>query len=91
MLQLILATNLNAQQASLPPVGFDVFQDGIKHGKLDTISYDSKTVGTARRAVVYLPPGYSKKKNYPVLYLLHGTGENEESWFKSGNAEQIFD
>jgi enterochelin esterase-like enzyme len=91
MLQLILATNLNAQQASLPPVGFDVFQDGIKHGKLDTISYDSKTVGTARRAVVYLPPGYSKKKNYPVLYLLHGIGGDEYEWLRNGHPDRILD
>lgn len=41
---------------------------------------------------MYLPEEYfSSIQYYPVLYLLHGTGENEESWFKSGNAEQIFD
>lgn len=41
---------------------------------------------------MYLPEDYfTSIQYYPVLYLLHGTGENEESWFKSGNAEQIFD
>lgn len=41
---------------------------------------------------MYLPEDYfTSIQYYPVLYLLHGIGENEESWFKSGNAEQIFD
>lgn len=41
---------------------------------------------------MYLPEDYfTSIQYYPVLYLLHGTGENEESWFKSGNAEQTFD
>jgi len=42
--------------------GFDSLRAGILHGKIDTISYDSKTVGIMRRAIVYIPPGYSKKK-----------------------------
>lgn len=41
---------------------------------------------------MYLPDDYFTSLHYyPVLYLLHGTGENELSWFKSGNAEEIFD
>ncbi|HXE53101.1 MAG TPA: hypothetical protein VN541_08805, partial [Tepidisphaeraceae bacterium] len=45
-------------------------RDGIPHGKLQMIEYDSKTVGTRRKMQVYTPPGYSKDKKYPVLYLL---------------------
>ena len=53
------------------PLGFDVVQTNIPHGKIDTISYKSKTVGAVRKALIYTPPGYSKDKKYPVLYLLH--------------------
>src|SRR3982750_3065917 len=51
------------------PAGFDVPREGIAHGKLEMIEYDSKSVGTRRRMNVYTPPGYSSAKKYPVLYL----------------------
>lgn len=63
-----------------PPVGFDVKREDIPHGTLTMVEYDSKTVGTKRRMQVYLPPGYSKEKKYPVLYLLHGIGGDEYEW-----------
>jgi enterochelin esterase-like enzyme len=63
-----------------PPVGFDVKRDGIPHGQLQMVGYDSKTVGTTRKMQVYLPPGYSTDKKYPVLYLLHGIGGDETEW-----------
>ena len=56
------------------PAGFDSLRTGIAHGKIDTISYASKTVGTNRKAIIYTPPGYKKRIRYPVLYLLHGIG-----------------
>ena len=46
------------------PEGFDVFRADIRHGKIDTITYPSATVGTDRRAIVYLPPDFSKRKKY---------------------------
>jgi hypothetical protein len=49
--------------------GFDIEKAGIAKGKVDTVSYDSKTVGVKRKALVYTPPGFSKKTKYPVLYL----------------------
>ena len=73
------------------PPGFDSFQTNIPHGKIDTISYNSKTVGTTRRALIYTPPGYSKKKKYPVLYLLHGIGGDEKEWLNGGHPEVILD
>lgn len=73
------------------PPGFDVVQPNIAHGKIDTITYDSKTVGTKRRALVYTPPGYSKSKKYPVLYLLHGIGGDEKEWLKGGQPQVILD
>jgi enterochelin esterase-like enzyme len=63
-----------------PPAGFDVKRGNIPHGKVEMIEYDSKTVGVKRRMQVYTPPGYSSKKKYPVLYLLHGIGGDETEW-----------
>jgi enterochelin esterase-like enzyme len=65
--------------ADAPP-GFDVARDGIAHGQEELIEYNSKTVGTRRKMTVYTPPGYSKDKKYPVLYLLHGIGGDETEW-----------
>jgi enterochelin esterase-like enzyme len=63
-----------------PPAGFDQKRDGIPHGQLEMIEYDSKNVGVKRRMQVYTPPGYTKDKRYPVLYLLHGIGGDETEW-----------
>ncbi len=73
------------------PAGFDQVRTQIAHGKIDTISYMSKTVGNNRKALVYTPPGYTKNKKYPVLYLLHGIGGDELEWLKGGTPQVIFD
>lgn len=73
------------------PKGFDTKRDGIKRGKLDTVEYESKTVGSKRKALVYTPPGYSKDQKYPVLYLLHGIGGDEREWARGGVANVILD
>ena len=73
------------------PSGFDSLRMGIPKGKIDTITYESKTVGTHRRALIYTPPGYSKKKKYPVLYLLHGIGGDEKEWLNGGKPQVILD
>jgi len=72
-------------------LGFDIVREGIPHGKIDTISYNSKTVGTNRKALIYTPPGYSKVKKYPVLYLLHGIGGDEKEWLNGGQPQVILD
>jgi enterochelin esterase-like enzyme len=75
-----------------PPEGFDKPRDGIERGKLERVDYDSKTVGVKRWMQVYTPPGYSKDKKYPVLYLLHGIGGNErEEWARGGVPHAIID
>lgn len=75
-----------------PPGGFDKAREGIAHGKLERVDYDSKTIGARRWMQVYTPPGYSKDEKYPVLYLLHGIGGNErEEWAKGGVANVILD
>jgi enterochelin esterase-like enzyme len=73
------------------PVGFDSLRTGIAHGKIDTISYLSRTVGKNRRALIYTPPAYSKSKKYPVLYLLHGIGGDEKEWLNGGHPQVILD
>jgi len=84
--------NANSQNTVIPaPFGFDIVQESIPHGKIDTITYTSKTVGTKRKALVYTPPGYSKDKKYPVLYLLHGIGGDEKEWFYGGQPQVILD
>jgi len=78
---------------AFPPVpeGFDKARDGIAHGKLAMVEYDSKSVGNKRKALVYTPPGYSSATKYPVLYLLHGIGGDEEEWRRGGHPEIILD
>jgi enterochelin esterase-like enzyme len=73
------------------PDGFDTPRNDIKKGKIDTIIYESKTVGTRRKALVYTPPSYNKGKKYPVLYLLHGIGGDEKEWLKGGQPQVILD
>src|SRR5262245_49730304 len=72
-----------------PPKGFDAKRDGIDRGKLETVEYDSTTVGVKRKAQVYTPPGYSKDQEYPVLYLLHGIGGDENEWTRGGTADVV--
>ena len=66
-------------------------RDGIAHGKLEMIEYESKTVGTNRKMNVYTPPGYSAERKYPVLYLLHGIGGDETEWQRFANPDMLFD
>ncbi len=73
------------------PRGYDSLRADILHGKIDTIRYPSATVGVNRRALIYTPPGYSKKNKYPVLYLLHGIGGDEKEWLNNGNPQVILD
>lgn len=73
------------------PKGFDSPQASIPHGNIDTVSYPSKTVGVTRRTLIYTPPGFSKKKKYPVLYLLHGIGGDEKEWLNGGKPQVILD
>lgn len=73
------------------PAGFNAKRDGIPHGRIEPFEYDSKVTGTRRKANVYLPPGYSTHKKYPVLYLLHGIGGDESEWMRFVSPEVILD
>jgi enterochelin esterase-like enzyme len=54
-----------AERFPAPPAGFDARRDGIDRGKLETVEYDSTTVGIKRKARVYTPPGYTTDHKYP--------------------------
>jgi len=85
------ADNQAAAPSKDEPAGFDALRDNIEHGKVETVKYPSKTVGVERNMVVYTPPGYSTDTKYPVLYLLHGIGDSENGWTRTGSADIILD
>ena len=64
----------------------------VPHGTVRKVWYDSPTAGLKRRMTVYTPVGYeTSKRSYPVLYLLHGMGGDENAWEELGRATQILD
>jgi enterochelin esterase-like enzyme len=79
------------QPFAAAPKGFDTRRDGIEQGKIESVEYASKTIGGKGKMTVYTPPGYSSDHKYPVLYLLHGAGDDETGWSKGGAAASILD
>jgi enterochelin esterase-like enzyme len=73
------------------PAGFDTRRADVPSGRVERIEFDSSVTGNKRPAMVYLPPGYSADRDYPVLYLLHGIGGNETHWTTPGSADAILD
>ena len=69
------------------------YKEANKRGSVSHVWYDSELLGINRRMTVYTPYGYetSKKTKYPVLYLLHGGGGDEEAWTSMGRTAQILD
>lgn len=64
----------------------------VPHGTVAKRWYESPGNGKSRRITIYTPPGYeSGNSSYPVLYLLHGMGGDEEAWPTLGRATQIID
>ena len=65
----------------------------VPHGQVRQRWYYSKVTGAWRRAYIYTPPDYdtNAKAKYPVLYLLHGWGENEQGWHVQGHVDLIMD
>lgn len=63
----------------------------VAHGNVAHVWYDSQTLGMKRRMTIYTPAGYDRGRRYPVLYLLHGAGGDEEAWMTLGRAAQILD
>jgi enterochelin esterase family protein len=65
----------------------------VPHGTVSKVWYESPTLNLTRRMTVYTPAGYdkNKKQKYPVFYLLHGAGGDEEAWMDLGRTSQILD
>ncbi|MCR4921062.1 MAG: esterase [Bacteroidaceae bacterium] len=63
----------------------------VPHGDVAQVWYDSPTLGMSRCMTIYTPAGYDKGKKFPVLYLLHGAGGDEDAWVTLGRTCQILD
>jgi enterochelin esterase family protein len=77
----------------VPGEGSKLFEVGdVPHGALSLVWYESPSLKLTRRMYVYTPPGYEKStEKYPVLYLLHGGGGDEDAWTSLGRANYILD
>lgn len=82
-------TDVNFDPYVEAPKGYDQERAGIERGKVESIEYKSESVGTVRKATVYLPPKYDANKKYSVLYLLHGIGGDEREWMDDGGVPNI--
>ncbi len=71
------------------PDNFTVRNDDVTYGEVTTVQYYSTTVGKDRDVSIVLPPNYSTDKEYPVLYLFHGLGQDNTQWIKDGKADVI--
>jgi enterochelin esterase family protein len=64
----------------------------VPHGAVSAVTYYSTALSRFRRMHVYTPPGYEEGKGkYPVFYLLHGAGDNDDAWSSVGRAGFILD
>ncbi len=78
----------------VPDPSFDAVQiKDVPHGQVREIWYFSNVTNKWRNSFVYTPPDYdaSPSKRYPVLYLMHGGGEDQTDWVKEGHANFILD
>jgi enterochelin esterase-like enzyme len=76
----------------VPGADFMEYKVGVAHGAISTVYYDSSSTGGQRRMHVYMPPGYEAgTARLPVLYLLHGGGDSDDSWGTVGRAGAILD
>lgn len=76
---LALGYTNESTQYEVPPA-YDQARINIEYGAINPIEYYSDSTKTTRKANVLLPAGYDEQKKYPVLYLLHGIGGDENEW-----------
>ncbi len=71
---------------------FQSYDKEVPHGTVTVVEYWSASLEAVRRAHVYTPPGYMRDRaRYPVLYLVHGAGDSDDSWTSVGHANYIVD
>ena len=76
----------------VPGAAFLEYKSDVPHGAIASVWYNSKAVGGLRRMHIYTPPEYEyNNQHYPVLYLLHGGGDTDDSWPTIGRAGAILD
>ena len=78
----------------IPEAGVDYYlEKNVPHGEIRIEKYDSKLTGDVRTCYVYLPPQYASEpeRRFPVLYLMHGAGEDETGWATQGMMGNIMD
>lgn len=83
--------NFKASLLEMPDPDALYTVNDVPHGKVTYCSYNSTVVGENRQMVVYTPAGYEKGGKYPVFYLVSGTSDTEETWFKVGKVNVILD
>jgi enterochelin esterase-like enzyme len=94
LLQMTTVAQVTPSALVLPnhaPVDFNKFRKDVPKGNLETITYNSKSIGVDRKDVVCTPPNYDPGKRYPVLCLMHGIGGNETHWTTLFSANKIHD
>lgn len=84
-------TNIFIVSKSKGDKGYLYRVNKVAHGNVSKVWYPSPTLKTTRRMTVYTPAGYDEGGRYPVLYLLHGAGGDEDAWVTLGRAAQILD
>lgn len=92
--QTFFGWNRECSGIEIPDETLDFYEvKDVPHGEVRSHWYYSKTTAMWRRAMVYTPPDYDKDPaaRYPVLYLQHGSGENERGWTSQGRANFILD
>ena len=84
--------NTSTIEVKGPEGDYQTYDKAIHHEIVSTVEYWSASLGVKRRAHVYLPPGYMRDgRKYPVLYLVHGSGDSDNSWVGVGHANYILD
>jgi enterochelin esterase family protein len=83
---------LSRSMYEVPGAAFMEYKAGVPHGGIATVYYGSSATGGQRRMHIYTPPGYEAgTERLPVLYLLHGGGDSDDSWGTVGRAGAILD
>jgi len=92
--QSFFGTGKMASGIDIPEEGVDFYSvKDVPHGAMSSKYYYSNVTETWRRLYVYTPPGYDKnlKTKYPVVYVQHGGGEDENGWVVQGKTDLIID